>query len=237
MNEKLLYLALDVFTVLVPFLRSFETKYIDYKAKWKFLFAGIAVFSSLFLVWDILFTYYGIWGFNATYLTGISILNLPIEEVLFFIVVPYSCLFIYEVLNRFLTFNPIDKFAIPFSWLLIAVLIIVGISNLEKLYTSITFLSLALFLMYLLLVEKPQWLSKFYRAYIISLIPFIIMNGALTGSFTQEPIVWYNDDFNLGIRLFTIPIEDTQYMMLLLIGVTFVYEKLREKDLSLKSDV
>lgn len=237
MTEKLLYLALDVFTLFVPFIRSFEIKYIDYKAKWKYLFSGIAVFSSIFLIWDVIFTHYGIWGFNPTYLTGISVGNLPIEEVLFFVVVPYSCLFIYEVLNRFLAFNPLEKVSIQVSWILVAILLLVGFGNLGKLYTSITFIGLAIFMVYLLLVEKPHWLPNFYRAYIISLIPFILMNGALTGSFTEQPIVWYNDNFNLGIRLFTIPIEDTQYMLLLLLGVTYVYEKMRARDERLKGNI
>jgi hypothetical protein len=33
-------------------------------------------------------------------LTGIKIVNLPLEEILFFITVPYACLFIYEALLR-----------------------------------------------------------------------------------------------------------------------------------------
>ena len=41
----------------------------------------------------------------------------------------------------------------------------------------------------------------------MSLIPFIIINGFLTGSYTSEPIVWYNDAHNLGLRFLNIPIE------------------------------
>ena len=49
------------------------------------------------------------------------------------------------------------------------------------------------------------------------LIPFFIINGILTGSFIENEVVWYNNDENLGIRLFTIPIEDSIYAFTLIL--------------------
>ena len=46
---------------------------------------------------------------------------------------------------------------------------------------------------------------------LVILIPFIIVNGILTGSFIEGEIVWYNPDEITGIRLITIPVEDFAY--------------------------
>ena len=71
-------------------------------------------------------------------------------------------------------------------------------------------------------------LKMFYRAYGILLIPFLITNGLLTGSFIEDQVVWYNDNYNLGIRILTIPVEDVFYGMLLILLNIIIYEKLRD---------
>jgi lycopene cyclase domain-containing protein len=50
------------------------------------------------------------------------------------------------------------------------------------------------------------------------LIPFFIVNGVLTGSFILNEVVWYDNTENLGIRMFTIPIEDSIYAFSLILA-------------------
>jgi lycopene cyclase domain-containing protein len=98
----------------------------------------------------------------------------------------------------------------------------------DRLYTSVIFILTALLLLYNVYKKQP-WLSYFLLAYLVSLIPFIIVNGALTGYFTPEPIVWYDDSQNLGIRLLTIPIEDTIYSLMMMLMTVQLMEWFKNK--------
>jgi lycopene cyclase domain-containing protein len=221
---KFLYLLLNIFTISVPLIRSFEPR-IKFISRWKSLGMGILLPMILFIVWDVLFTHWGVWGFNEKYLSGLRIINLPLEEWLFFITVPYACIFIYEVMNFFVRKDFLKSVAPWFSVVLVVILLYVGFTNSEKAYTSITFIGAALYLSFLLLM-KADYLGRFFLGYFVALIPFFLVNGVLTGSFIPEEVVWYNDAENLGIRLGTIPVEDSIYMMLLLLMNVSVYEYL-----------
>ncbi len=223
MDSSLYYLMLNLGSILVPFIRSFEPR-IRYVAKWPGLFLGMFAMGLLFIPWDIAFTHYGVWGFNPTYLTGVTIVNLPIEEWLFFIAIPYACLFIYETLNYFIKRDVLGKAAPVISAVYASTILIIGLLNTDRIYTVLTFLLTAAFLSWVAFALKPKWLGRFYLGYIVSLVPFLAVNGVLTGSWIKDEIVWYNNAENLGIRIGTIPVEDTVYMMLMLLITTVVYE-------------
>lgn len=222
--EHYYYLGLDLFTLSFPLARSFEPK-LQYWRKWPGLFTGIAVMATVFIIWDAIFTANGVWGFNPRYLTGPTLFHLPIEEWLFFLVVPYSCVFIYEALRYYVRRDLLGPMARPLSIVLILVLLLVGALHIDRLYTAITFLCTAALLALHVFVLKSPYLGRFLLGYAVSLIPFFLVNGILTGWLLEEPIVWYNDAENLGIRLNTIPIEDSQYLLFfLLLTITF-YER------------
>ena len=223
-ETKYLYLWINFFTILIPLIRSFEPRIAFYKS---FKAVGLSLFftASFFIIWDIIFTHLGVWGFNSKYLSGISLFGLPLGEYLFFITVPYACLFIYRTLNYFIQKDVvggltkhISNFIIGFSMALAAVYY-------DRWYTAVTFILLGLFVAYLQFRLQPQWLGRFYLAYAVCLIPFFIVNGILTGSGIAEEVVWYNNAENLGVRLGTIPIEDIFYGMLLILLTTFWYER------------
>ena len=223
---KSLYLLIDFFTILVPFLFSFHPKLKFYK-EWKPFFAANLIVLSIFIPWDIAFTQMGVWGFNPTYLCGIYIYNLPIEEILFFICIPYSCVFTYHCLKIFFKFNTNKSLFENISIFLIGLHVTIGLLNYDLWYTSVTYLSTA-FVMYIVYYHKKYtWADSFLLIYMVLLIPFFIVNGILTGTGLESPVVWYNNSENLAIRIGTIPIEDVSYgFEMVLINVIF-YEKFK----------
>lgn len=212
---KFTYLLVNLVSVAIPFGCSFENRLKFYK-RWKALFPALIITAIFFLIWDNIFTTQGVWGFNEKYITGIKLFNLPLEEVLFFFCIPYCCVFTYEVLNHFVKKDVLGKYARYGATILAYVLVALAFKYNELAYTFWTSVFTFLFLLlHLVVLKKPYW-SRLVFTFLVILIPFFIVNGILTGTGLEEPVVWYNNAENLGIRLLTIPIEDAIYGFLLI---------------------
>ncbi len=223
MPSNYTYLLIDVLALSFPLAASWDKRFI-YHTKFKALFSGIAVMMLVFIPWDVWFTSKGVWGFNPDYLTGVYLFNLPLEEWLFFICIPFSSIFIYECIryyfpNRFISEHKGRKLSIVLALLLLTLALI----NLDKAYTFYNFLGCSI-LLFINAAKPNKYLPVFFFSYLFVLIPFFIVNGILTGSFLDAPIVWYNNEENLGIRLFTIPVEDVGYGFFMLLLVFNVYQ-------------
>jgi lycopene cyclase domain-containing protein len=217
------YLLINIFTIAGPIFGSFE-KRVCYFSKWKYAVSANMIVGIPFIIWDSAFTNLGVWGFNKKYFLGYSIASLPIEEWLFFITVPFACLLIYETVKTLRNKKESGKTALLISLISGIGLMVTAFIFIHQLYTFIAFLFTGILLLIHALILKSEYLSNFFIAYAISLIPFMIVNGLLT----SLPVVWYNDSENFGIRIYTIPIEDTIYSLLLLLGNVTVYEKLKK---------
>ena len=218
---KYLYLAVDAAALIVPLIFSFRPK-IKFHRELKYFLPACLMTSVLFLAGDVWFTHMGVWQFNPQYVIGIYFFNLPIEEVLFFICIPYACVFTYHCFDILFQSKAVFKTPQIISSILILLLAATGIFFSEKIYTSSTFLILAIIIFFLQFILNAEWIGKFYFVYIILLIPFFIVNGILTGTGPDHPVVIYNNSENLGIRLFSIPVEDVFYgMELILLNILF----------------
>ena len=82
-----LYLILNILTLVPPLLLSFDRR-VHFYTRWKFFFPAMLISLAIFIIWDVIFTSHGVWGFNEQYHSGWTILGLPLEEYLFFITVP-----------------------------------------------------------------------------------------------------------------------------------------------------
>lgn len=196
---------------------------------WKAVFSAITIVAIVYIVWDVIFTKIGVWGFNPTYYLGVTFFNLPLEEILFFFLIPYASIFIHYLLQHFFPKAKLaNKFVVLFTWLLILLLLVLIAMNMGKLYTQINGFFLV-FALLLGLLDKNKTLYRFYISYLVILIPFAIVNGILTGSFIDDPVVWYNNAENVGIRFLTIPVEDFGYAFSMLFFSVLLIERFKTK--------
>lgn len=226
MNTHYTYFLILAASIAGPFALSFDKKVAFYK-KWKYLFPAIILPAFIYIAWDIFFTAKGVWSFNENYITGFKIANLPIEEVLFFIVVPYCCVFIYECIKCYFPKVIELKFGNSIIIVMAALLLVTGCIFFNRYYTSWTFIFTSFCIAFVLAFKNFFFqgfsASLFLIAYGVIVVPFLIVNGFLTAI----PVVLYNDAENLGIRIATIPFEDVFYGMTLVLITIAIFEKLR----------
>lgn len=200
------YLLINISIISLPLILSFDKKVSFYRKFLNYLFS-VSIVSTFFILWDIIAVERGDWSFNPEYLTGISILNLPVEEILFFITVPYGCIFIYETLLSYFK----EKHFELNKYFLIApavLFFVVGILFINQAYTAtVLFVCSAILIVPVLLNYKLIRSNLFWIAIIVSYLPFFIFNYMLT----SLPVVKYNPYAIWEIRLTTIPIEDFLY--------------------------
>ena len=231
MPNQFTYFIILAASLAGPLALSFDKKVAFYK-KWKFLFPSMAVPALLYIVWDICFTAKGVWSFNDSFITGIKFNGLPLEEMLFFFVVPYCCVFIYECIRCYFPQLKNKTGADTVCKATAIILLVTGILFYDRAYSSWTFIFNALFIGIIYFFKnyfKTFDALSFLVSYLVILIPFLIVNGFLTAI----PVVIYNNAENLGLRIYTIPVEDIFYGMLLVLMNIVLYEKLKSRKLHL----
>ncbi len=212
---KFTYLIINILIILFPLLFSFEHR-IKYYKQLKRIGISTAIICIPFVIKDLIFTQFGIWSFNSIYVTGIKFFTIPIEELLFFITVPYSTLFFYELSKYFFKERKIK--IRKFIYFAIPIFIVLGIINLDKFYTSLISFLTSFTLLYSIKTEILASLN-YWRYIFLSLLGFLLINFLLT----SFPVVIYNSNFITNIRITTIPIEDFLYFWNMNTLLIFIY--------------
>ncbi|WP_143885429.1 lycopene cyclase domain-containing protein [Chryseobacterium binzhouense] len=223
------YLAINFFTIIICFIFSFHPK-IKFNRHFKaFIMASVLV-ASVFIAWDVWFTANGVWWFNDRYLIGIRLFGLPLEELLFFICIPFSCVFTYHCLDKFFKLDwnvSIEKIFVIVS---AVVCFIIAYLFKDRIYTLVTFTTTAASLLILYFVLKARWIGKASFVYLILMPGFFAVNGILTGTGLESPIVNYNSGDFIGFRMLTIPVEDTVYGYEMILWNLFFFYKFKKNE-------
>lgn len=219
-----LYLWLDLFVAAGPLALSFDRR-VAYVRSWPAVFAAAAIVGAPFIVWDLLAAAAGVWWWSDRFAGPPILSSLPPGELAFFLVVPFSCLFLYEV---FASYLPDRRVRFP-RRLAVAVALVsfaAGGAALPKSYTAVVLASFGLFFLLAglprpsLLEERTVWVT-----FAASFVPFAMVNGLLTAL----PVVLYNPSAILGVRIVTIPLEDFFYSFALVGYLLLVYRGVRRR--------
>ena len=92
------YAAVLIFSGILPLLLSLYPP-LKFWRNFKPLLFSLSVLLVVFGSWDVFAVWRGHWYFDPRGVSGIKIINLPLEEWLFFIVVPFCCIFTWEALK------------------------------------------------------------------------------------------------------------------------------------------
>ena len=215
-----LYFIIDLAVIALPVLLSFDKKVAFYR-RWPAVLATSLIVGVVYVGWDIVAARRGDWSFNTAYAGMFRLAHLPVGELLFFAAVPFSCLFIFEVVGAY--FGDKVKSVSKVLWMSVALLSsLAAVFFRSRSYSAAVLVSVAVFLA--LSTWTPLLGRRQFWMYLgISMLPFLIVNGILT----SLPIVTYSDAAIWGIRVYTLPLEDFLYCFSLLGLYGLVYQFIR----------
>jgi len=203
-----------------PLIFSFERRWIKFHTKIKPLLVSLLIVGIFFIAWDILATSRGHWSFNPIYINETTFMGLPIEEILFFVTVPYSCLFVFDSILHFVEDKRLFS---PKRWIFYTIGVLITLSAVAfygKEYTFLAIISVGLTFLFVSVVDLKLFSSRAYWIYtFLTLTLFLLFNYILTST----PVVLYSQNAISGFRITTIPIEDFLFNYSMLTSYLTVY--------------
>ncbi|MCX2481317.1 lycopene cyclase domain-containing protein [Pedobacter sp. MC2016-15] len=203
----------------------FSNRQINFAGQSKFIILAVLINVFAFSVPTEFLTQLKVIVFNPPYLSGMTLWELPIEELLLSLLLPLSGIAIYLFLNMRYKDNSLEKYSLALSNMLLGVCIAMLYFGHQKLYTLFTFSILLVFLLYIEYVNKIRFMYKFYRAFLVSLLLFYTVYGILT----SIPVIQYTTEETLNFNFSHIPFESHFYYMSMLLLSIYLYELFKSR--------
>ena len=222
-----LYIIHHLLSFIPVFFFGIVLNWFDYRnAVWKELLVPLVMMALIFIAWDILFTSLGVWRFNPSYIQGVSIINLPWEEVCWFFIIPFCSLLVYQIV-KIRWSNPWGS-ARTLQFVLLVVLFGMYLLNMDRIYSA-TSLSMTISMIGLSLIVNWKGFGLFIASFLLLLIPMGLFNGMLTGLLTKEALVQYNSAEFGGIRILSFPTGDIGFGFSFLIGILLLSDFIKHR--------
>jgi hypothetical protein len=196
--------------------------------EFKYMLPAIIFSGAVFVMLNIRFLESGIINYNANYLIGKYIFNFPLEEWLFLLIISLFSFSVYILVN--VKFDNFDKpgFFQSLSVILVLAFAFEAWTSRQKLVPFFIFFLLVIYFGYTLFRRRfNTHLTKFYISYVLVAIPFFLIKAFLN----TLPVILYNNEHTLGIRLINMPVEEFGTLFLLMLINITIFEYLRDNHL------
>lgn len=203
----------------------FSNRQINFAGQSKFIILAVLINVFAFSVPTEFLTQLKVIVFNPPYLSGMTLWELPIEELLLSLLLPFSGIAIYLFMNMRYKDNSLEKYSLALSNMMLGVCIAMLYFGHQKLYTLFTFSILLVFLLYIEYVNRIRFMYKFYRAFLVSLLLFYTVYGILT----SIPVIQYTTEETLNFNFSHIPFESHFYYMSMLLLSVYLYELFKSR--------
>ena len=223
--KNVTYLLLLFIFVVIPFIINTKNR-IYFVSNLKYLLPAILFSGAVFALWNVRFTELGIWRFNLACFTGITIMNLPLEEWMFFFVFPFSSVYIYEFLNAKHRQFEMPNLFLSISLVLLIVFVIITYHFRQKLYTFFTFFLLCIYFGYTIFRNRfKKHYTKFYLTFVLVSVPYLVFASVLN----YIAAVSYHPDHIIGLNILNVPVENFGHIFLFLLMNITIFEYLKER--------
>lgn len=217
------YFFLNIIILLSSSLGIYFTKKANFP-KLVIALRAILTVSLPYLFWDWVVTNRW-WQFNPRFILNLMVGPLPVEEILFFAIVPWSCLVIWVNLRSYFVESvnfPIEEGVFFLSLLL---------ASTSFIYSWWYTLTISILLIIFSIVSKvnSHWMRQ--KNSLLFLLLCFVLTIIFNGYLTARPIVIYEPSVKSNLNLLTIPSEDIVYG-LVLVGLTAQFYDFYTKRLS-----
>ncbi len=219
-----IFLIINLFLVVIPFCLLLNKSVFKLKALQSAILPAVitaVVFSTI----GALLIYLNVFNFNNSFLINVFIGALPIEYCLFSFSFSFVAICFYNYLNSLFLNNNLQKFSLSVSNLLLGVCIAILFFSYAKWYPAITFSLLLLLLFYIEYVNKLRFMYRFYRAFFLCLILFYACYGLLC----NLPIIQYNANQTMVLKIYAIPLESHFFTLLMCLFAVYLLELFKSK--------
>lgn len=171
---------------------------------WRALLGAYLLVSVPFVLWDAWAVHAGHWGFNANYVLSNRFMGLALEELLFFITVPFAMMYVWGVVKKYIS-NVQVRTWIPLTALSLAAgsAVALLVWYWDRGYTRSAMIA-ALLAIIVAACSQLIFNKRFWVFQILLLGIFLVANWILTAL----PIILYGNSEIIGTKVLTIPLED-----------------------------